>query len=110
MLFALHLVHGHPLNNDPTILEVNDLGFIRGKEIQTVGYFNNTPKTYHSYRNIKFAQAERFKVSISLVTSSEFLLIAYFFRNLTHSMTLLEKMLQAQWTSQRTDLCALREH
>ena len=79
MLFALHLVHGHPLNNDPTILEVNDLGFIRGKEIQTVGYFNNTPKTYHSYRNIKFAQAERFKVSISLVTSSEILLIPYFF-------------------------------
>ena len=78
-IFALHLVHGYPLNNDSTILEVNDLGFIRGKEIKTVGYFNNRPKTYHSYRNIKFAQAERFKVKNSLVTKSEFPLIAYFF-------------------------------
>ena len=47
---------------DPTTLDIQGLGYIKGKEIFTVGYNNNPQKTYHSYRNLKFGEAVRFQV------------------------------------------------
>ena len=47
---------------DPTTIDIQGLGYIKGKEIYTVGYNNNPPKTYHSYRNLKFGEAVRFQV------------------------------------------------
>ena len=47
---------------DPTVMQIKGLGYLMGKKIQTVGYRGQAPKVYHSYKNIKFANATRFKV------------------------------------------------
>ena len=54
-----------------SIVDVPNLGAIRGKEIKTVGNLNYNQKTYHTFRNIPYAESvsgsKRFSVkSISL--------------------------------------------
>ena len=49
---------------DPTVMEIDGLGYLKGKEVKTMGFTKNTngPRTYHHYKNIKFGEAGRFKV------------------------------------------------
>lgn len=56
------------IKNDPTIMEVKGLGFLKGKSMKTMGFKGSQPKTYHSYRGIKYAtnytKEHRFKESM----------------------------------------------
>ena len=40
-----------------SIVDVPNLGAIRGKEIKTVGNLNYNQKTYHTFRNIPYAES-----------------------------------------------------
>ena len=54
-----------PTANDPTVLNIEGLGYIKGKQIETVGYNGRQPKKYISFRNIYYARPPaRFLVRI----------------------------------------------
>ena len=64
-ILLIALTVGEILAED-AILEAGGLGFLKGKVVETVGYRGRTPKKYHSFRNLKFASFERFKVTTFL--------------------------------------------
>ena len=65
--FGIHLLGGSVTTEDP-IVNIPDLGAIKGKEIKTVGNLNYTQKAYYTFRNIPYAESvsgsKRFSVRL----------------------------------------------
>ena len=65
LILSFSLTEGKFIEADPTVMEIEGLGYLRGKQVQTMGFSkSNGPRTYHHYKNIKFGEARRFKVKI----------------------------------------------
>ena len=65
--FGIHLLGGSVTTEYP-IVNIPDLGAIKGKEIETVGNLNYTQKAYYTFRNIPYAESvsgsKRFSVRL----------------------------------------------
>ena len=65
LILSFSLTEGKFIEADPTVMKIESLGYLRGKQVQTMGFSkSNGPRNYHHYKNIKFGEARRFKVTI----------------------------------------------
>ena len=66
-LFLTVLVENGFAKDEETVVEVPNLGFIKGRVKQTLGNLEHEKKTFYNFRNIPFAKSvsglNRFSVS-----------------------------------------------